>query len=82
MRMLLGCVSLLLVLAVVGLLAKTQLKHAGTTNATAAVSSNAASAAGVDPSLAATPVRDLPRQVQDDLVRAMQAPPTRGDDSR
>lgn len=82
MRMLLGCVSLLLVLAIVGLLAKTQLKHAGTANATAAVSSNAASAAGVDPALAATPVRDLPSKVQDDLVRAMQAPPARGDDSR
>lgn len=82
MRMLLGGVSLLLALAVLGLLAKTQLKHAGTASAPAAVSANAASAIGVDPPLAATPVRDLPRQVQDDLVRAMQAPPTRGDDSR
>ena len=82
MRMLLGCVSLLVVLAVVGLLAKTQLKHAGTSSATAAVASDAASAAGLDPVLAATPVRDLPRQVQDDLARAMQAPPARGDDSR
>ena len=82
MRMLLGCVSLLLVLAVVGLLAKTQLKHVGASSATAGVSSDAASAAGAPPALAAAPVRDLPRQVQDDLVRAMQAPPARGDDSR
>lgn len=82
MRMLLGCVSLLVVLAIVGLLAKTQLKHVGASSATAAVSPDAASAAGVPPSLAATPVQDLPRQVQDDLVRAMQAPPARGDDAR
>lgn len=82
MRMLLGCVSLLLVLAVVGLLAKTQLKHVGTSSATAAVSPDAASAAGVPASLAAAPMRDLPSKVQDDLVRAMQAPPARGDDAR
>jgi len=82
MRMLLGCVSLLVVLAIVGLLAKTQLKQVSTTNATAVVSSDAASAAGVDPALAATPTRDLPRKVQDDLVRAMQAAPARGDDTR
>ena len=78
MRMLLGCVSLLVVLAIVGLLAKTQLKQVST----AAVTPTAASAAGIDPTLAATPTRDLPRKVQDDLVRAMQAPPARGDDSR
>lgn len=82
MRMLLGCVSLLVVLAVVGLLAKTQLKQLGATSAAVAVTPAAASAAGIDPALAATPTRDLPRQVQDDLVRAMQAPPARGDDSR
>lgn len=82
MRMLLGCVSLLLVLAIVGLLAKTQLKQVGGAHATAVVSPEAASAAGIDPALAATPTRDLPRQVQDDLVRAMQTPPARDDDSR
>ena len=78
MRMLVGCVSLLVVLAIVGLLAKTQLQQASAV----AVTPAAASAAGVDPVLAATPARDLPRKVQDDLVRAMQAPPARGDDSR
>ena len=82
MRMLLGCVSLLVVLAIVGLLAKTQLKQVSGHGAVVAVSPDAASAAGLDPALAATPTRDLPRQVQDDLVRAMQAPPARGDDSR
>jgi hypothetical protein len=82
MRMLLGCVSLLVVLAIVGLLAKTQLKQVSATSSPMAVSPRAASAALVDPALAATPTRDLPRKVQDDLVRAMQAPPARGDDSR
>jgi hypothetical protein len=82
MRMLLGCVSLLVVLAIVGLLAKTQLKQVSGNDSAAAVSLSAASAAGVDPALAATSTRDLPRQVQDDLVRAMQAAPARGDDSR
>lgn len=82
MRMLLGCVSLLVVLAIVGLLAKTQLKQVSANGAAAAVSPSAASAAGVDPALAATSTRDLPRQVQDDLVRAMQAAPARADDSR
>ena len=82
MRMLLGCVSLLVVLAMVGLLAKTQLKQASGHGAAVAVSPDAASATGIDPILAATPTRDLPRQVQDDLVRAMQAAPARADDSR
>ena len=82
MRMLLGCVSLLVVLAIVGLLAKTQLKQGSGHGAVVAVSPDAASAAGIDPALAATPTRDLPRKVQDDLVRALQAPPARGDDSR
>lgn len=82
MRMLLGCVSLLVVLAIVGLLAKTQLKQVGASGAAVTISPAAASAAGIDPSLAATPARDLPRKLQDDLVRAMQAPPARGDDSR
>jgi hypothetical protein len=82
MRMLLGCVSLLVVLAIVGLLAKTQLKQVSATGAAVAISPAAASAAGVDPVLAATPTGDLPRKVQDALVRAMQAPPARGDDSR
>lgn len=82
MRMLLGCVSLLVVLAVVGLLAQTQLKQVGASGAAVAISPSAASAAGVDTALAATPTRDLPRKVQDDLIRAMQAPPARDDDSR
>ena len=78
MRMLLGCVSLLVVLAIVGLLAKTPLKQASAV----AVTPAAASTAGVDPMPAATPTRDLPHQVQDDLARAMQTPPARVDDSR
>ncbi|MEI7464709.1 MAG: hypothetical protein WCJ87_05150 [Burkholderiales bacterium] len=82
MRMLLGCVSLLVVLAIVGLLAKTQLKQVSSTAAAVAASSGAASAADIDPTVAATPATDLPRHVQDDLVRSMQLPPTRGDDSR
>ncbi len=82
MRMLLGCVSLLVVLAILGLLAKTQLKQVSGDGPAAAVALSAASAAGVDPAPATTPMRDLPRQVQDDLVRAMQAAPARGDDSR
>lgn len=82
MRMLLGCVSLLVVLAIVGLLAKTQLKQVSATAAAVAASSGAASAADIDPTVVATPTPDLPRNEQDDLVRAMQSPPARGDDSR
>ncbi len=82
MRVLFGCLSLLVVLAIVGLLAKTQLKQLGAPSAAGAASPSAASAAGVDPAVAATPTRELPRKVQDDLVRALQAAPERGDDSR
>lgn len=82
MRMLLGCVSLLVVLAIVGLLAKTQLKQVSGHGTSVVVLPAAASSADIDPALAATPARDLPRRVQDDLVRAMQSAPARGDDSR
>ena len=82
MRMLLGCVSLLVGLAIVGLLAKTQLKQVSGHGNSVVVLPAAASSADSDPALAATPARDLPRQVQDDLVRAMQSAPARGDDSR
>lgn len=82
MRMLFGGVSLLVVLAIVGLLAKAQLIPADTAATAGAVWTEAASAADIDPALAATPTRDLPGKVQDDLARAMQAAPARTDESR
>ncbi len=79
MRMLWGGVSLLLTSVIVALVAKTQLRQVGS----ARPASSAASAVqGGEPGLAATPARDLPRKVQDDLVRALQAAPERSDESR
>ena len=82
MRMLLGGVSLLVVLAIVGLLAKVQLRSADTPDAAGVVTPEPASAVEIDPALAATPTHDLPGKVQDDLTRAMQAAPARADESR
>ena len=77
MRVLWGGVSLLLVLALVGWLAKTQLRPPR--QDTPQGPAQAASAVGLDPT---TSARDLPRQVQDDVTRAMQAASARGDDVR
>lgn len=77
MRMLWGGVSLLVVLAIVVWLARTQLRQEHT--AAPQGMPEAASAAGIDPAI---PARDVPRKVQDDLMRAMQTAPARGDDAR
>jgi hypothetical protein len=78
MRMLLGIVGLLVTLAIVALIARTQLRQV-----TASVPA-AASAPLVDgePSTAMPATRDLPRKIQDDLTRAMQQAPARDDESR
>lgn len=75
MRMLLGIVGLLVTLAIVAMIARTQLGRV----AAPAPESTAASAADIAESTAAA--RDLPRKIQDDLTRAMQQAPQR-DESR
>lgn len=74
MRMLLGIVGLLVTLAIVGLIARVQLKQVASTSPAAASGSASASES---PS-----TRDLPRKIQDDLTRAMQQAPQRDDESR
>ncbi|MDO9315041.1 MAG: hypothetical protein Q7T97_10895 [Burkholderiaceae bacterium] len=78
MRMLLGIVGLLVTLAIVSMIAKTQLRQV----VAPAPESAAASAVEGTESMASTPTRDLPRKIQDDLTRAMQQVPARDDDSR
>ncbi|MDL2338510.1 MAG: hypothetical protein QFE16_11775 [Pseudomonadota bacterium] len=76
MRMLLGIVGLLVTVAIVGLVAKAQLRPLAAPSPGQASESASASAA-------ATPsTRDLPRKVQDDLTRAIQQAPARDDESR
>ncbi len=74
MRMLLGLVGLLVTLAIVGLIAKAQLKPLAAT-APALVSGSASS-----PDMPSN--LDLPRKIQDDLTRAMQQAPRADDESR
>lgn len=75
MRMLLGIVGLLVTLAIVAGIAKTQLRQV----VAPAPESMAASAA--DGAESTTATRDLPHKIQDDLTRAMQQAPQR-DESR
>ena len=74
MRMLLGIVGLLVTLAIVGLIAKVQLKPL------AAVAPGVASGSASSPEPQST--LELPRKIQDDLTRAMQQAPRPEDDSR
>lgn len=82
MRMLLGIVGLLVTLAIVAMIARTQLRQVVATAPAVAPGSMAASATEGAESMAATPARDLPRKIQDDLTRAMQQAPARDDESR
>jgi hypothetical protein len=80
-RIVFSVLGLLVVVAIVGFIARTQLRalNAPSTSSAAA----AASAAGVSPSelpSAAAPMRDLPQQIGQDVSRAMQPAPARGDD--
>ena len=81
MRIVFSVLGLLVVVAIVGFIARTQLRalNAPSTSSAAA----AASAAGVSPSdlpTAGVPMRDLPQQMGQDVSRAMQPAPARGDD--
>lgn len=71
MRMVFGVVGLLLVLAIVGMLAKRSWQ-ASVVGVPPAAASASAGATGVD-------ARTLPRQVADDVNRLMQQAPARGD---
>lgn len=81
MRMLLGLVGLLVTLAIVGLIAKVQLKQL-TATAPAAASGSASAAADAESTAAPAVTRELPRKIQDDVTRAMQQAPNRDDDAR
>jgi hypothetical protein len=79
-RIVFSVLGLLVVVAIVGFIARTQL-HA--LNAPSSSAAAAASAAGVSASempTAAVPLRDLPQQIGQDVSRAMQPAPGRGDD--
>ncbi len=78
MRMLLGIVGLLVTLAIVALIARTQLTPVSAT-APMVESMSASAAAGSEATSSAD--LDLPRKIQDDLTRAMQQAPQR-DESR
>lgn len=71
MRMVFGVVGLLLVLAIVGMLAKRSWQ-ASVVGVRPVAAGASAGAAGVD-------ARTLPRQVADDVNRLMQQAPARGD---
>ncbi len=84
MRIVFNVLGLLVAVAIVGLIARTQL---GALNApapsAAAAAAAAASTAGVSPSelpSAAVPLRNVPQQIGQDVSRAMQPAPGRGDD--
>jgi hypothetical protein len=81
-RIVFSVLGLLVVVAIVGYIARTQLGALNSTPSSSAAEA-AASAAGVSvtevPSVAA-PMRDLPQQMGQDVSRAMQPAPARGDD--
>jgi len=80
-RIVFSVLGLLVVVAIVGYIARTQW---GALNApSSSLADAAASAAGVSPSdlpTAGVPMRDLPQQMGQDVSRAMQPAPARGDD--
>ncbi|MBP6224460.1 MAG: hypothetical protein KA439_05315 [Rhizobacter sp.] len=79
MRMLLGIVGLLVTLAIVALIARTQLRQVtATAPAVSSEETSASAAEGGEP----TATRDLPGKIQQDVTRAMQQAPQRDDDSR
>jgi uncharacterized membrane protein YraQ (UPF0718 family) len=75
MRLVLGVVSLLIVAAVVGMLAKTQLQSL---RAPAAAQRDTASGASAGADAAATPAQ-IQQKIKADVEKMMQAPPTRGE---
>jgi hypothetical protein len=81
-RIVFSVLGLLVVVAIVGYIARTQLGALNSPPSSSAAEA-AASAAGVSvtevPSVAA-PMRDLPQQMGQDVSRAMQPAPARGDD--
>lgn len=81
MRIVFSVLGLLVVVAIVGFIARAQLT-ALNTPASSSVEA-AASAAGVAPTdlpSAGAPMRDLPQQMGQDVSRAMQPAPARGED--
>jgi hypothetical protein len=75
MRLVLGVLSLLIVAAVVGMLAKTQLQSL---RAPAAAEGGTASGAAAAVDAAATPVQ-IQQKIKADVEKMMQAPPARGE---
>jgi cytoskeletal protein RodZ len=75
MRLVLGVLSLLIVAAVVGMLAKTQLQAL---RAPAAAERDTASAAHAGADAAATPAQ-IQQRIKTDVEKLMQAPPARGE---
>jgi K+-transporting ATPase c subunit len=75
MRLVLGVLSLLIVAAVVGMLAKTQLQSL---RAPAAAERDKASAASAGADAAATPAQ-IQQRIKADVEKMMQAQPARGE---
>jgi hypothetical protein len=75
MRLVLGVLSLLIVAAVVGMLAKTQLQAL---RAPPAAERSTAAGASAATDAAATPVQ-IQQKIKADVERLMQAPPARGE---
>jgi hypothetical protein len=80
-RIVFNVLGLLVVVAIVGSIARTQL-HAlnAPSSSSAAAAASAAAVSASEMPAAAVPMRDLPQQIGQDVSRAMQPAPGRGDD--